>query len=235
MADFVMDDYFANFSTFLLENFGDELISGDINLLLNKLYDSNRYGNFYDVFPQVFANGYFDKSSVMPPALLDPFILYYFKQIGYDIKFKDIGYTGYTNTGTCVLGGFSLYGIDIKHNLEFVITANNLEGITEVHIHSLDIDGVEVPSSVNDLLVANTNIKYINFNGNNLSYIYLAENALLEEVIIPEGLTKLTTYAFYNCKSLKKLVLPKSLSSINSEVFFGTNIEQIEYLGSKQD
>jgi hypothetical protein len=43
-------------------------------------------------------------------------------------------------------------------------------------------------------------------------------------VIIPEGVETIEEGAFYNCKNLSKVVLPKSIKQIGSMAFCGTKL-----------
>jgi len=45
------------------------------------------------------------------------------------------------------------------------------------------------------------------------------DNPGLKSIVIPEGVRKLSTYAFYNCEALESVTLPKSLESAGYDVF----------------
>ena len=45
--------------------------------------------------------------------------------------------------------------------------------------------------------------------------------ALLEKVVIPEGITTLSTYTFYNCSNLQTLTIPSTVNSIGNYSFYG--------------
>lgn len=49
----------------------------------------------------------------------------------------------------------------------------------------------------------------------------------LKEIIIPEGVVNIGSYAFNDCSSLKSVVLPKTLKTIGTYAFCGTMIENI--------
>ncbi len=66
----------------------------------------------------------------------------------------------------------------------------------------------------------------IKYGSNALSPLYYAKNLYLNgapitELVIPEGLTQIGTYAFYYCKDLTKVTLPESLTSIGAYAFQG--------------
>ena len=69
-------------------------------------------------------------------------------------------------------------------------------------------------------------------NANPLSYnqcnIYLNGN-LIEDLVIPEGVTKIGQGTFYNCDSLKSVTIPNSVRTIAREAFWGCdNITSID-------
>lgn len=51
---------------------------------------------------------------------------------------------------------------------------------------------------------------------NGSTFVYLQN---LEEVLLPESITKIGNYTFGYCKNLKKIYLPKSITSINNTAF----------------
>lgn len=65
--------------------------------------------------------------------------------------------------------------------------------------------------------------------GNNLSNpLYIANHLFLdgteiEELTIPEGITSINEYAFYNCSGLTSIVIPSSVLSIESQAFYNCN------------
>ena len=73
----------------------------------------------------------------------------------------------------------------------------------------------------------------INFehNGNVVSnysmHAAFQNNKIIEEVIIPEGITYISIYAFKNCINLKKVTLPNTIRNIEAEAFYNTGIEEI--------
>ena len=43
----------------------------------------------------------------------------------------------------------------------------------------------------------------------------------IENLVIPNGITKIENYAFYNCKSFKSITIPNSVTSIGNSAFYG--------------
>lgn len=48
------------------------------------------------------------------------------------------------------------------------------------------------------------------------------------EVSIPEGVEYISDYAFYECYTLKKVILPSTIKFIGANAFSYTDIEEIE-------
>ncbi len=55
------------------------------------------------------------------------------------------------------------------------------------------------------------------------------------EAVISEGVTRINSLAFYNCKNLASIVLPKSLTSIGEMAFYGCGLKSMNYLGTIDD
>ena len=51
------------------------------------------------------------------------------------------------------------------------------------------------------------------------------KNRQIHTVIIRNGVTSVSKYAFYNCKNLQKVKLPNTLKVINCYAFYGTKIK----------
>ena len=67
------------------------------------------------------------------------------------------------------------------------------------------------------------NIKFPDYESNPLSHaqnLYL-NGELVTELTLPESVTRIKDYAFYNCSSLTSITLPESVTSIGGSAFFG--------------
>lgn len=64
-------------------------------------------------------------------------------------------------------------------------------------------------------------------------------NVLVEEITIPEEVTEINSYAFYNCLSLKNLYLHQNFKKVNTKALYGCNNLELTtennlvYLGTK--
>lgn len=55
-------------------------------------------------------------------------------------------------------------------------------------------------------------------------------------VSIPEGVTSIRTYMFYNCSSLKSVTIPSSVTRIESYAFWNCyNLTDVYYAGTEEE
>ena len=87
-------------------------------------------------------------------------------------------------------------------------------------------------------LAAWCNISFDGYYANPLYYahnLYLNDE-LVTELVIPERVTEIKSYAFRNCSSLKSITIPKSITSIDTYAFYNcTNLENVYYEGTAED
>ncbi len=57
----------------------------------------------------------------------------------------------------------------------------------------------------------------------------------LDEIIIPDGVTSISSYAFYHCASLKEIDLPDSITSIGMQAFENTGLRNINLPDNLKD
>ncbi len=57
----------------------------------------------------------------------------------------------------------------------------------------------------------------------NVGYYGVANNAILSDVTLFEGVSSIGGYAFYNCDALTAITLPEGVTSIGSSAFYGCN------------
>ena len=91
------------------------------------------------------------------------------------------------------------------------------------------------------------NINFYNYTENVLNHynsnpLYYAHNLylndeLVTDLVIPDGVTSISNYAFYNCLSLTSIVIPRSVTSIGSSVFGDVQQDsfKIYYAGSSSE
>lgn len=90
------------------------------------------------------------------------------------------------------------------------------DGGYEVIGYTGDNPIVTIPSTYKDQPVLAVGRDHTNEN-------CFAENQNIEELIIPNSVTRISSYAFSDCTNLKKLTLPDSITDVGSDPFYGCN------------
>ena len=95
-------------------------------------------------------------------------------------------------------------------------------GVTSIGVHAFDVCYSLRSVYITDI-AAWCNISFGNGYSNPLRYagnLYL-NNELVTDLIIPDGATKIGSYAFYDCEFLTSVTIPDSVTSIGDSTFFG--------------
>ena len=83
------------------------------------------------------------------------------------------------------------------------------------------------------------NISFTSTDSNPMSQVkkcYVNGSTEITDLVIPDGITIIKNYAFYNCQGLTSVTLPASLKSCETNAFNTcTNIENVNYLGGIND
>ena len=70
---------------------------------------------------------------------------------------------------------------------------------------------------------------------NTLTSFYIRKNMEMEKAVLPKGLKKIEEMAFYNCKKLREVVLPDTVTYLGNNLFaFSSDNIRIEYEGSSK-
>jgi hypothetical protein len=72
-------------------------------------------------------------------------------------------------------------------------------------------------------LAAWCNIDFSNLESNPLAYaklLYL-NNELVTNLVIPNTVSKIKSYSFYNCKCLTSVIIPNTVTSLDNKAFYG--------------
>lgn len=65
-----------------------------------------------------------------------------------------------------------------------------------------------------------------------LSLLCRQEGDFIDEVILPDTIQKIDSYAFYNCRKLRKLILPSTVQELGSDVFMNCALlSQLKLVG----
>ncbi len=122
--------------------------------------------------------------------------------------------------GSAFYGCTGLTGIDQPEGLKS-IGPSAFYGCT-------GLTGVELPDSVesmgNDVFKGCSNLTTVNYPiswSKASSWGGILSGTRVEEIEIPEGVTKLPEYAFKDCPTIKRVVLPSTLTEISGSAFYG--------------
>ena len=125
----------------------------------------------------------------------------------------------------------------ITYNRTYFVTSiddrafYNCSGLTSVTIPSSVTSSGEMAfwgcSGLKKVIAADIknwcNIKFSSSSDNPLSYahhLYSDENTEITELVIPDEVTSIGSYAFSGCSALTSVTIPNSLTSIGSEAFY---------------
>jgi len=56
---------------------------------------------------------------------------------------------------------------------------------------------------------------------------FIAEESSISSIVIPNTIKKIGSFAFYNCKLLKKLTIPASVESIGEQIIAGSGVQEL--------
>lgn len=106
-------------------------------------------------------------------------------------------------------------------------TAELLQGLIDSKaaiVAALEAKGVTVPEGAKFSELA-AMVESIESGGDEeLIALWETDRATATSITIPEGVTSIGTYAFYNCAKLTSLVLPENITSIGSYAFWNCRI-----------
>ena len=74
------------------------------------------------------------------------------------------------------------------------------------------------------------NIEFAGYDSNPLRYakhIYSDKDTEITDLVIPEGVTRIGSYAFLNCEAIKSVKFPSTLTSIGSNAFYQSGLENV--------
>lgn len=122
--------------------------------------------------------------------------------------------------------------------LDDLTLPKNLKIIGENAFHRCCLlETIEFPASLEEIhegaFTDCHKLKRIIFSSNT-SMLNIKERAFslcseLEEITLPQGLTKLSKSLFSSCSKLKRVILPETIEKVNSEAFYHCN--ELEYVG----
>ncbi len=137
------------------------------------------------------------------------------------------------------IGCTSLKSVVIGNNVE-TIKANAFNGCAELEnvtigtaLKTIEADafkGCAVDEKSGKVVISDVAqwvaINFANAYSNPLHFaknLYVGDT-LVNDMTIPEGVTKISNYAFYNCESLHVVRIPNSLTSVGTDAFYGCDM-----------
>ena len=140
-----------------------------------------------------------------------------------------------TITKGCFSGCRDLEKVVFGEKVKFigVRAFQNCYRIKEIHIKSVaNWAKINFNNSTSDN-ENDFNVNPLTLNEINSSAKVFVDGKLLEELVIPEGVTVIGKQTFSNINTVKKLVLPASLTEISIFAFMGfTSLKEIEFKGT---
>ncbi len=174
-------------------------------------------GSYYTNFGYIFgAYGYTYNSSHVPVSL------------------KTVVITGGTK-----IAGYAFYDCS---NITSIVIPSSVTSIGDYAFYNCtSLESIEIPSGVTSIgdnafyncryltyvyitdLAAWFNVRFSNYYANPMYYatnLYL-NGELVTDFVIPDGVTSINSYAFYNWTSLKSIEIPSTVTSIGNSAFRG--------------
>ena len=115
-------------------------------------------------------------------------------------------------------------------NYLYGYTGNDTEVTIPYKVNSITIDSVQIKKGSDESNENLKNVKKVTFES---GYKIISGSAIsgfenVEELVIPEGTTEISSMAFYDLKNLKKVQLPSSLKILGNNAFKGcSSLESI--------
>lgn len=245
---FYMDDYFEEFSQYLIDNYQAELISGDVESIYKDMIDDNNEAavtrDLHDLFKGTDRHYTFT---------LQVFFFYYLLYVlgPKNVKLKWFKLSWDRNKDRVA---FSNVPIEVECRRVYDLDESNFDGVTDVDLGELNfIRNIKLPANIENFGIGSilnnrkyniidlSNIlpdKFFVRKWNNTSKSYEGINLLgscITKVILPSNLEVIPSGFFRYCHKLKEITLPASLTKIESMAFDECfSLHEVNYLGTKE-
>jgi len=249
---FYMDDYFQEFSEYLVDNYAQELIDNDVEGIYKKLMDRNNEKKItYDL------NDLFKQTDYHYSYSLQVFFFYY---LLYILGPKNVKLKWFKSSHGGRVSEYVDFQVPIQFECRNVydLDESNFDGITDVDFGEVNfIRNIKLPSTIQHFEI-NGNWDNRGYNILDLSKIsneffinarrdwyelplcfsmkgISVRSSCITKVILPPNLEVIPNDFFGYCKKLKEITLPESLIKISSMAFEGCkSLQEINYLGTKE-
>ncbi len=153
------------------------------------------------------------------------------------------------------IGGSAFYKCD---SLTSIVVPNSVEKIGDSAFgHCGSLTSITLPCSLKEIgleaFYDSRNLSRVDFVGNASDLARISYNSrnqysspccygaalyvngsVLTELVIPDGTTSISSYAFYNCSSLVSVTIPVSVRYIGPYAFSNCSVQDIYYLGGQR-
>lgn len=158
---------------------------------------------------------------------------------------KNYDFTGVEEIGDFAFASSGLEKVVLTNSTSYlgVQVFNNCEKLT-----SLSVSKKTTKFDYADVFYGSNNVKEISIEKANRSFklvdgilynydmtvLYAVINNNSKEIVIPEGVKKVATSAFYGNETIERVVFPESLKAIGAEAFYGCNsLKELEFKSEK--
>lgn len=112
-------------------------------------------------------------------------------------------------------------------NLSYIYLSEAITSISNLFVKCSGLKTVAVAQGSENFKVSDTQPIILNVNGTAIQFLFGRMDGVFE---IPEGVTEIGTYAFSGQADITKVIIPKSMKTINANAFYNcTGLEEVQF------